>query len=83
MEGIRRPISARSVDRGDHHSADDAPGGLAGVELGIRLLVDHREPFVRMRTALYSDLLWHLHDLRLEQTFPGCALDDRLSVATW
>jgi hypothetical protein len=57
MEGIRRLISARSVDRGDHHSADDAPGGLAGVELGIRLLVDHREPLVRMRTALYNDLL--------------------------
>jgi len=47
---------------------------LAGVELGIRLLVDHRERLVRMRTALYNDLLWHLHDLWPEQTFPGCAL---------
>jgi transposase len=56
---------------------------LAGVELDIRLLVDHRERLVRMRTALYIDLLWHLHDLRPEQTFPGCALGDRLSVATW
>jgi transposase len=47
---------------------------LAGVELEIRLLVDHRERLVRMRTALYNDLLWHLHDLWPEQTFPKCAL---------
>jgi transposase len=47
---------------------------LAGVELDIRLLVDHRERLVRMRTAIYNDLPWHLHDLWPEQTFPGCAL---------
>src|SRR3954471_12479102 len=47
---------------------------LAGVELDIRLLVDHRERLVRMRTALYNDLLWHLHDLWPEQTFPKSAL---------
>ena len=47
---------------------------LAGVELDIRLLVDHRERLVRMRTAIYNDLLWHLHDLWPEQSFPGCAL---------
>jgi transposase len=47
---------------------------LAGVELDIRLLVDHRERLVRMRTALYNDLLWHLHDLWPEQAFPKCAL---------
>jgi transposase len=37
-------------------------------------LIDHRERLVRMRTALYNDLLWHLHDLWPEQTFPKCAL---------
>jgi transposase len=47
---------------------------LAGVELDIRLLVDHRERLVGMRTALYNDLLWHLHDLWPEQTFAACAL---------
>jgi transposase len=47
---------------------------LAGVELDIRLLVDHRERLVGMRTALYNDLLWHLHDLWPEQTFPRSAL---------
>jgi transposase len=46
----------------------------AGVELDIRLLVDHRERLVGMRTAIYNDLLWHLHDLWPEQAFPGCAL---------
>jgi transposase len=47
---------------------------LAGVELDIRLLVDHRERLVRTRTALNNDLLWHLHDLWPEQSFPGGAL---------
>jgi transposase len=47
---------------------------LAGVELDIRLLVDHRERLVRMRTALNNDLLWHLHDLWPEQALPGSAL---------
>jgi transposase len=47
---------------------------LAGVELEIRLLVDHRERLVRIRTAVNNDLLWHLHDLWPEQRFPGAAL---------
>ncbi len=47
---------------------------LAGVELDIRLLVDHRERLVRMRTALNNDLRWHLHDLWPEQPLPASAL---------
>jgi transposase len=47
---------------------------LAGIELDIRLLIDHRERLVRMRVALYNDLLWHLHDLWPELALPGCAL---------
>jgi transposase len=47
---------------------------LTGVELEIRLLVDHRERLVRTRTAINNDLLWHLHDLWPEQTLPGSAL---------
>ena len=47
---------------------------LAGAELDIRLLVDHRERLVRMRTALNNDLLWHLHDLWPDQTLPAAAL---------
>src|ERR671932_973707 len=55
---------------------------LAGVELEIRLLVDHRERLVRMRTALYNDLLWNLHDLWPEQAFPKCALLSKRWSAT-
>ncbi len=47
---------------------------LAGVELEIRLLVDHRERLVRVRTALYNDLLWHLHDLWPEEKLAKSAL---------
>src|SRR5512133_1292048 len=50
---------------------------LAGVELDLRLLVDHRERLVRMRTALSGDVLWHLHDLWPELTLPGSALLSR------
>jgi transposase len=47
---------------------------LAGVELDIRLLVDHRDRLVRTRTALNNDVVWHLHDLWPELTLPGGAL---------
>jgi transposase len=47
---------------------------LAGPELEIRLLVDHRERLVRSRVALNNDLLWHLHDLWPEHKLPGSAL---------
>lgn len=47
---------------------------LAGIELDIRLLVDHRERLVKMRVAIYNDLLWHLHDLWPELVLPSCAL---------
>ena len=47
---------------------------LAGVELDIRLLVDHRERLVRTRVALNSTLQWNLHDLWPELALPGGAL---------
>jgi transposase len=47
---------------------------LAGIELDIRLLVDHRERLIRSRVALNNDLLWHLHDLWPELKLPGSAL---------
>ena len=43
---------------------------LAGIELDIRLLVDHRERLVGSRTRLTNDLRWHLHDLRPELEIP-------------
>src|SRR3954454_9056650 len=43
---------------------------LAGPELDVRLLVDHRERLVRQRTALSNDLRWHLHDLWPDTEIP-------------
>jgi transposase len=51
-----------------------ASAQLAGVELDIRLLVDHRERLIRSRVALNNDLLWHLHDLWPELQLAGSAL---------
>jgi transposase len=47
---------------------------LAGPELDIRLLVDHRERLVRQRVALNNTLQWHLHDLWPELVLPGSSL---------
>jgi transposase len=55
---------------------------LAGVELDIRLLIDHRERLVRMRTALNNDLLWHLHDLWPELELPGGCMRSQKWIAS-
>jgi len=47
---------------------------LAGPELDVRLLVDHRERLVGQRTALINDLRWQLHDLWPEDDVPSRAL---------
>jgi transposase len=47
---------------------------LAGPELDVRLLVDHRDRLVAQRTALSNDLRWHLHDLWPETVIPPRAL---------
>src|SRR3954453_4511504 len=47
---------------------------LAGRELDIRLLVDHRERLVAQRTELINDLRWHLHDLSPELEIPARVL---------
>src|SRR3954467_6076732 len=43
---------------------------LAGPELDVRLLVDHRERLVAQRTRLINDLRWNLHDLWPEFEVP-------------
>jgi transposase len=47
---------------------------LAGPELDLPLLVDHRERLVCTRVALNSTLRWNLHDLWPELSLPGGAL---------
>jgi transposase len=43
---------------------------LAGPELDLRLLGDHRERLVAQRTALINDLRWSLHDMWPEFEIP-------------
>src|SRR5438034_5908986 len=50
---------------------------LAGPELDVRLLVDHRERLVAQRTRLINDLRWSLHDLWPEFEIPARALIHR------
>jgi transposase len=50
---------------------------LAGRELDVRLLVDHRERLVAQRTAIINDLRWNLHDLWPELVVPPRALIHR------
>jgi transposase len=50
---------------------------LAGPELDLRLLVDHRERLVRTRVALNNTLQWNLHDLWPELTLPGARCSPR------
>jgi transposase len=47
---------------------------LAGPELDVRLLVDHRERLVAQRTRLINELRWNLHDLSPEFDVPARAL---------
>ncbi len=47
---------------------------LAGPELDLRLLVDHRERLVRQRVALNNSLQWHLHDVWPALELPRGAL---------
>src|SRR4051795_1571027 len=47
---------------------------LAGPELDLRLLVDHRERLGRQRVALNNTLQWNLHDLWPELRLPGSSL---------
>jgi transposase len=47
---------------------------LAGPDLDVRLLVDHRERLVGQRTALINDLRWQCHDLWPEFEIPTRAL---------
>ena len=50
---------------------------LAGPELDVRLLVDHRERLVRQRVGINNTLQWNLHDLWPELVLPGGALFSR------
>src|SRR4051794_1661748 len=69
-------IDALSVARAALREGLDAlpAAHLAGPELDLRLLVDHRERLVRARVAINNTLQWHLHDLWPELQLPGSSL---------
>jgi transposase len=71
-DGIDAVAIARAAIR---EGLDSLPvAQLAGPELDVRLLVDHRERLVAQRTALINDLRWQLHDLWPEDEVPSRAL---------
>ena len=76
QRGKSDPIDALNVARAAlQEGLESFPAAqLAGPELDLRLLVDHRERLVRHRVELNSTLLWHLHDLWPELRLPGGAL---------
>ena len=66
-----RSTRSRSPGRRSAQGLETLPvAQLAGIELDIRLLVDHRERLVGTRTRLINDLRWHLHDLWPELEIP-------------
>jgi transposase len=74
--GKSDPIDALAVARGAlQEGLETLPTArLAEAELELRLLSLHRQRLVRQRTALISDLRWHLHDLWPELKIPTRSL---------
>jgi transposase len=90
MAGARRsarepgksdPIDALAVARAALREPDLPVATLDGPERDLRLLVDHREDLVAMRTQIVNRLRWHLHELD-PGTEPGPRSLDRAHVLT-
>jgi transposase len=89
MAGARRsartrgksdPIDALAVARAAvREGIDSLPAAvLEGRALEIRLLLDHRDDLVGVRTAQQGRLRWHLHDLFDDFEIPAGALDRKV-----
>lgn len=61
--GKSDPIDALAVARAALREPDLPVARLEGPERELRLLVDHREDLVGVRTAHINRLRWHLHEL--------------------
>src|SRR5215210_533266 len=59
--GKSDPIDALAVARAALREPNLPVARLDGVELDVRLLVDHRETLVNERTAAINRLRWQLH----------------------
>ncbi len=78
--GKSDPIDALAVARaGIREGIHSLPTArLAGPELELRLLVDHREDLVRERSKNQQRLRWHLHAMGVELDIPKGALDRKV-----
>ncbi len=75
--GKSDPIDALAVARAAlREGVDTLPTArLAGPELEIRQLVEHRQRLIGARTRLINELRWRLHDLWPEWEIPARSLD--------
>ena len=95
MAGARRsartygksdPIDAACVARAALREPNLPEAHLAGPELDVRLLVDHRADLVQERGRIQNRLRWNVHDLEVGLELPPRVLDryvwlDRLEEA--
>jgi transposase len=77
-QGKSDAVDALAVARAALREVDLPAARLAGPELEIRLLHDHRADLVAERTRIQNRLRWHLHDLDAELQVPVGALDRRV-----
>ncbi len=82
--GKSDPIDALAIARAAVREPDLPIAEHTHASREVKLLVDHREDLVRMRTAMQNRLRWHLHELDPALDPPARALDrarvlDRLS----
>jgi transposase len=68
-------IDALAVARAALREPELAPARLAGQELELKLLADHREDLLGEANRTHNRLRWHLHDLDPELQTGPCRLD--------
>lgn len=84
--GKSDPIDAACVARAALREPDLPEASLAGPELDVRLLTDHRADLVQERGRIQNRLRWNVHDLEVGLELPPRVLDryvwlDRLEAA--
>ena len=73
--GKSDPIDALAIARAALREPDLPRAEHSEASRELKLLVDHREDLVRMRTQMQNRLRWHLHELDPELDLPDRGLD--------
>jgi transposase len=73
--GKSDPIDALAIARAALREPDLPRAEHSEASRELKLLVDHREDLVRMRTQMQNRLRWHLHELDPELDVPERGLD--------